>query len=213
MHTAKEGETPQAMEGRMRMLEETITNMNKNNTEEALKNVRTLASRPKLTSPGVLIAAMEVLVENATKSGHPELPYYSKALSACRQYEEHPDVCNLCLKLLGSNEDKKISSTIADWVKSGKPEASKKDKEDEASKAQVNHMPPAYYPYPHFFPHGMNMMPQGGPMMGAMMPPFPNFGGQWRGQRPRSPRGNRGACYYCKEQGHLVSNCPKLQKD
>ena len=94
----------QGIEDQMKQLEETATSLNKHNTEEALK----------LPSPGVLIAAMEVLVENATKSGHGELDYFNKALSACRQYEDHSDVCNLCLKLLGSSEDKQISSVVAD---------------------------------------------------------------------------------------------------
>ena len=211
------GMSPKAMqgiEGRMKQLEETVTSMNKQNTEEALKNVRTLAGRPKLTAPGVLIAAMEVLVENATKSGHGELDYFNKALSACRQYEDHPDVCNLCLKLLGSSEDKKISSVVADWVKAGKGDTSKKEKEEEGSKMPSNQFPPAFYPYPPFYPpQAMNMMPPSGHMMGGMMQPYPQFDRPWgQGQRPRGPR-KRGACYYCKEVGHLVSNCPKIKKD
>lgn len=75
--------------------------------EEALKNVRVLAGRPKLTSPSVLLASLEVLVENAAKAGHNETAYFTKALQTCRQYEDNVDMCSLCLKLLGSSEDKK----------------------------------------------------------------------------------------------------------
>ena len=80
--TSKKAGSPagaQGIEGRMKQLEDQITGMNRNNTEELLRNVRTLAARPKLTSPWDLIAAMGVLVENATKSGHSEFDYFSKA--------------------------------------------------------------------------------------------------------------------------------------
>ena len=81
---------------------------------EALKSVRALAGRPKLTPPSVLIAALEFLVECANKASHPEADFFSKALQACRQFENHDDISNLCLKLFGSSEDKKISATIAE---------------------------------------------------------------------------------------------------
>ena len=71
----------QGIEGRMKELEGQITGMNRNSTEESLRNVRTLASRPKLTSPGIPIAAMKVLVGNTTKSGHSELHYLRSACS------------------------------------------------------------------------------------------------------------------------------------
>lgn len=56
-----------------------------------------LASRKKLVSPGVLIAALEVLVDNASAGGHPDKDFFQKALIACRQHEEHQDLCSLCL--------------------------------------------------------------------------------------------------------------------
>ena len=40
----------QGIKGSMKQLDETVTSLNKHNTEEALKYVRTLAGRPKLTS-------------------------------------------------------------------------------------------------------------------------------------------------------------------
>ncbi|KAJ8309737.1 hypothetical protein KUTeg_011602 [Tegillarca granosa] len=83
---------------------------------ERNKNVRVLASRPKLTNSGVLFAALEVLVDCAVKAGHAESEHYTKALQTCRQYEDHDDLCSLCLKLVGSSEDKKISSIIVDWA-------------------------------------------------------------------------------------------------
>ncbi|CAC5370303.1 unnamed protein product [Mytilus coruscus] len=89
--------------------------------DEALQNVRTLASRPKLTSnPRVLLAAIEMLVDSANKADHKDSDMYQKSLSTCRKYEEHPDFCGLVLKLFGSQEDKRISSLVADWAKSKK---------------------------------------------------------------------------------------------
>lgn len=76
-------------------------------------------------------------------------------------------MCGLCLKLIGSSEDIKISSTIAEWVK-GK----KYDKENEREKAKENsasNVPP--FPYPvHMFqniPFGFPPIP---------MPGFMGFG-------------------------------------
>ena len=55
------------------------------------------------------------MVDCAVKAGQSETDYYMKTIQTCRQYENNPDICNLCLNLLGS-EYKKISATIADWV-------------------------------------------------------------------------------------------------
>lgn len=85
------------LENRMKKLEENLAKQHRQTVEEALKNVRTLASRQKLVSPGVLIAAFEVLVDNASAGGHPDEDFFQKALIACRQHEEHQDLCSLCL--------------------------------------------------------------------------------------------------------------------
>ncbi|CAG2234151.1 unnamed protein product [Mytilus edulis] len=105
---------------------------------EALKSVRALAGRPNLTPPSVLIAALGFLVECANKASHPEADFFSKALQACRQFENHDDISNLCLKLLGSSEDKKISATIAEWQRN----ARKNEKTDEKVDSKgCNQMP------------------------------------------------------------------------
>ena len=52
--------------------------------DEALANIRNLASRPKLTSPHVLLAAVEMLVDIAHKTSHKEAGLYSKAFSTCK---------------------------------------------------------------------------------------------------------------------------------
>lgn len=75
--------------------------------DEALATVRTLASRPKLTSPNVLMAAIEHLVEIANKTNYKDAVLFSKSLSICKKYEENDDFCGLVLKLYGSQEDKK----------------------------------------------------------------------------------------------------------
>lgn len=49
--------------------------------------------------------------------GHKDAEFFNKALQACRRFEESEDVCGLCLKLIGSSEDRKISTAIAEWVK------------------------------------------------------------------------------------------------
>lgn len=86
----------------------------------ALKNISILASRPKLTSPSVMIAAVESLVDIAMTTGHKEADYFSKALQTCRKFENNPDIVGLCQRLFGTAEDKKISSVVAEWSKNKK---------------------------------------------------------------------------------------------
>ncbi|VDI69358.1 Hypothetical predicted protein [Mytilus galloprovincialis] len=77
--------------------------------DEALKHVKVLASRPKLTSACVLLASLEVLVDCALKAGHNETEYYSKVLQACRHYEDNPDG--------GSVKKLRFHPDIPDWEK------------------------------------------------------------------------------------------------
>ena len=184
--------------------------------DEALATVRTLASRPKLTSPNVLMAAIEHLGEIANKTSYKDATLFSKSLSICKKYEENDDFCGLVLKLFGSQEDKKISSVIADWAKAKKYET---DKEKQKTKENA---PPSFphpyalpggvgFPQPFQYPFGytpVNMYP--GPQFQV---PAGNFG-------PRMPMRGRGrraksnlSCFFCKESGHFVSSCPKLKKD
>ena len=86
--------------------------------EDALHQIRVLAARPALTAPHVLLAAVELLVEQAALSGHADAPFYSKALRACREMSTVEDLGGLCLKLFGSAEDKKISAALSEFAKS-----------------------------------------------------------------------------------------------
>jgi len=66
-------------EVRMRAIEQKILNLKSqtgdNKVEEALRQVRILVSRPKLTPTHVLIAALEMLVDVATQSSHKEVEF------------------------------------------------------------------------------------------------------------------------------------------
>ncbi|XP_052078011.1 uncharacterized protein LOC127715945 [Mytilus californianus] len=133
--------------------------------DEALSYVRTLAARPKLTTPGVLLAAIEMLVDAANKANHKDCSLFSKSFAMCKKFEDHVDFCGLVLKLFGSQEDKKISSLISDWAKSKKyeePSGSKERQEKlDAPPASASGFPfPGYgfqnpgfgFPYPNFYP-------------------------------------------------------------
>ena len=85
--------------------------------DEALVYIRTLATRPQLTTPSVLLAAIEMLVDSANKAYHEDSSLFSKSFAMCKKYEDNLDFCGLVLKLFGSQEDEKISSLIADWAK------------------------------------------------------------------------------------------------
>ncbi|KAJ8300066.1 hypothetical protein KUTeg_021585 [Tegillarca granosa] len=194
-------------EVRVKKMEESLVSLKSkqagDRVEEALKNVRVLAGRPKLTSPSVLLASLEVLVENAAKAGHNETAYFTKAQQTCRQYEDNVDKCSLCLKLLGSSEDKKISSIVADWAKAKKYENNKNDqglqKENKTAQPVNQFTCMSGFPYPLFpfnFPFISPYIPPGS----SMMPQHFNMGRPFI--RPRMQRSKR-------ESGHYVNDCPK----
>ena len=112
--------TNQQLQAMRQDLDELKKNSKVLQVDEALSYVRTLAARPKLTTPGVLLAAIEMLVDAANKANHKDCSLFSKSFSMCKKYEDNVDFCGLVLKLFGSQEDKKISSLISDWAKSKK---------------------------------------------------------------------------------------------
>ncbi|CAC5394760.1 unnamed protein product [Mytilus coruscus] len=94
--------------------------------DEALANIRTLASRPKLTAPHVLLAAIETLVDIAHTTYHKDAAMFSKAFSTCKKYEDNEEFCSLVFKFFGTQEDTRIASLVADWAKSRKYEGGDK---------------------------------------------------------------------------------------
>ncbi|CAC5414081.1 unnamed protein product [Mytilus coruscus] len=182
------------LEARLKEMEKHLDGMRNqqhaDKVDEALKHVRVLASRPKLTSACMLLASLEVMVDCALKAGHNETEYYSKVLQACRHYEDNPDVCNVCLRLLGSSEDRKISSSIAEWSKNKKYD-SKAEKEKEPSVGQSVNLLQNQQHMPYFYPLYPAPMPMGHNYPGQVLPPF--MGPQGSGPRHRFEY-VRGAC-------------------
>lgn len=109
---------------------------------------------------------------------------------------------------------KKNSSIVADWAKAKKYENNKNDQglQKESKTAQpVNQFTcMSGFPYPQFpfnFPFTSPYTPPGG----HMMPQHFNMGRPFT--RPRMQRSKRGLCFFCKESGHYVNDCPKVKKE
>ncbi|KAJ8315852.1 hypothetical protein KUTeg_008002, partial [Tegillarca granosa] len=115
--------------------------------DEAL--TRRDAVGPELTSPNVLMAAIETLVEIAQKTSHKDV-LHAKAFSICKKYEENEGFCDLVLKLFGSPEDKKVASVVADLAKARKYESDKKTDKTVGMSAFVQSSPsPGFMPFPY----------------------------------------------------------------
>jgi len=79
----------------------------------------------------------------------------------CRRFENNDDLYGLCLKLLGSGEDKKIASAIAEWAKCKKYDRENVEPIDKTRRADVQPPIPMashgpifpYGGYPHFTPY------------------------------------------------------------
>lgn len=198
------------LEDRLKGLEQNVSVLKSKSGEQkvddAIRQVRLLAARPKLTPSHVLIASLEMLVDVAKCEGHKDAEFFNKALQACRRFEESEDVCGLCLKLIGSSEDRKISTAIAEWVK-GK----KYDKENEKEKVKetnVSNVPSFPYLAPMYNNFPLGFVP---PMP---MPGYIGFGQGRGGNRARNGQNsNPRVCYFCKEKGHFVAACPKIKKE
>ncbi|CAC5409138.1 unnamed protein product [Mytilus coruscus] len=74
--------TNQQLQAMRQDLDELKKNSNDLQVDEALSYVRTLAARPKLSTPGVLLAAIKMLVDAANKMNHKD--YWAKS----KKYEE-----------------------------------------------------------------------------------------------------------------------------
>ena len=181
--------------------------------EDALQYVRTLASRPKLTSNhSVLLAAVEMLVDAANKADHKDSLMFHTSLAMCRKYQDHKDFCGLVLKFFGFQEDKIISPLVADWEKSKKYDDVDKVK---SHNKEVSRTPEPLLGFPGYgFPNPGFGMPYPGffPGPSAVNPSF-GFRPPYRGGAGRGKRRANGACFYCKEEGHFVSNCHKIKKE
>lgn len=179
--------------------------------DDALSSVRSLASRPSLTSHNVLLAAIETLIEVANKANHKDASLFSKSYAICKRYEDNEDFCGLVLKLFGKQEDKKIAAVVADWAKSKKYEES--EKSTSRYMKQKENVASSGSPYPTFGfgPVYPNQVPYQ-----HMMYPYPPMHQGYYGPRPpmrsasvkKGKQSSPGSCFYCKEFGHFVSGCP-----
>ncbi|KAJ8300402.1 LOW QUALITY PROTEIN: hypothetical protein KUTeg_021921 [Tegillarca granosa] len=97
---------------RLKSMEQNVNDLtakkNMAKVDDALREVRVLASRPKLTQPHV---------------SHKDTEFYSKTLQACRRFDDDSDLCGLCMKLIGSAEDRKVASAVSEWAKGKKYES------------------------------------------------------------------------------------------
>ncbi|XP_076093963.1 uncharacterized protein LOC143064766 [Mytilus galloprovincialis] len=83
--------TNQQLQAMRQDLDELKKNSKVLKVDEALSYVRTLAARPKLTTPGVLLADIEMLVDAANKANHKDCSLFSKSFSMCKKYEDNVD--------------------------------------------------------------------------------------------------------------------------
>ncbi len=172
--------------------------------EDAFSQVNRMMSRIKMVQPFVALAALENLVDVATKHGHKDATYLRKALLECRSREDDPGFADLVCQLFGSAEDRKVAAVVHGWRKA-------KRVEGEATLPSAPGVTPAPTPPQSFYPPPFSPYAVPVPFPGYSPPP-----GNVRGRNPQSrrpgPRAPGGAsCYFCREPGHLIATCEKAK--
>lgn len=183
---------------------------------QALGQVRRLAERE--ADSVMIVIALEGLVEAAKHADHKDAPLYEKILKACRQREDDPALGALCLQLIGSSEDEKVSQGLMKWLKNKKLLSSEKKKAQSATPAPTPNPPSSASfaaPSPFFYPYPPSPWASSGPPPYSYPP-----GGPYGGDRPgqaggrRRPQGSGPRlCFVCRQPGHIADSCPSVKKE
>ena len=190
---------------RLDQLEQEMKKMRGSGTtavDTALAQVRALADRTSTTNSS-LIAALEVLSDQAAIHNHPDKEQFKMALKVVRAKEDMGvPLQGLVIKLVGTDAAKKVNASVDSWLKAQKkrPSSSEgasknsKDKESDPSSSQGLANP--------------LLIAQTVAQVQAAQQ------GAWRGRSRGSNRPRYSAarlCYICKSPEHLAAKCTAKQ--
>jgi hypothetical protein len=209
-----QGDRLAAMERELKRMREAT---HQESVEQALKQVRSLASKPTVSGT-VLVASIENLVDTAMRTGHAQAQAYKMSLRAVAEFEGSPEIRSLVLSLFGDATAKRLTKIVDDWrktvPKTAPPTSSPSSPSHIASVSPVLapmqqlQAPPGYLPSPLQHPNYSYPVP---PSYYGSPPAYYSSRGGRRGRGrgySQQQGGQKLACFVCGE-GHLARDCPK----
>ena len=169
------------------------------------------------------MVALDMLVDMAVDSSHPDLPLFQNLRAQAARLQDRLCIRGLCLEVLGDKSNDKVSSAVAKLLKEGKsPKRDKASKKEDPSPPQLpSPQQPSsaiqQYPTVPQYPPGLATPPQQFPYAYQQQAyqTFPQYFGQgsyrYRG-RGRGFQKGKGVCHFCGAEGHMLRDCAALKK-
>ena len=190
----------------------------------ALAHVKALAASD--ASEQAILVALDMLVDMAVDSAHPDLPLFQNLRAQAARLQDKLCIRGLCLEVLGDKCNDRVSSAVAKLLKEGKSAKVDKASRKEDPSQQMSSLPlpgstiPQYSMVPQY-PQGVTTPPlqEQFPIGYQQQPyqPFPHSLGQESyqfgyGGRGRYFQDGRGVCHFCGANGHLLRDCEDLKR-
>ena len=227
-----EQEAQVAPDGAFQKVSQEIATVKRQQVENAIAQVTALASAD--AGEKAVLASLDMLIGVASQLGHRDLPLFQNLRAQALRLKDQLSVAGLCLDVLVGKTDDRLALAVNKGLKETKirkkAEGNAKDSqsnvnvpvEKSSSPASMAGMgqhnglpqfPPPVSPlqglYPPPFPQVYGQPPQW-PFAGQAFPQPLVLGGGSGNLRPQSRR--RVMCHACQKEGHMMRECPLLQK-
>ena len=195
----------------------------------ALSHLKALAAS-SAPDQSVLVA-LDMLVDMAQDSSHPDLPLYQNLRAQATRLQDRLCIRGLCLEVLGEKVNDKVSSAVNKLLKEGKAQKPEKGARKEEATSQQAPQPVPTAPTPQYAtgmpaPYSQHQFPQAQfpqaqvpygyqPSAFQAYPHYPNQGGfrsGYRGHGGRQFNRTKAVCHFCGTEGQLVKDCSAIKK-
>lgn len=220
MDGAQQSEEP-ASGGTVAALQQQVDQLREDQVQANSQQVISLAQAE--ASEVSILAALEVLVQGATRNNHKDAQMFQNLRAKALIYRQKISVGALVLEVLAQKGEDRVSSALAKVMKEEKGKKQQKVPSEEvevkvpatpdlgASTSGPSPLPQYAMPYnmynPTVFSPPMSAMSYQQPMYG-----LPNQGPRFKKGYRNQRSSNSYACHFCGAQGHFLKDCEVLKK-